>query len=85
MIALGNLFVGPWKLVVTHPKATRGTFENERVELYRLDEDPSEEHDRAAEQPARAAAMLKQLKTWFSETQESATPQPGGWLSSDRN
>lgn len=33
---------GPWKLVVNHPKAMPGRFENEKVELYRLDQDPSE-------------------------------------------
>ena len=74
---------GEWKLVVQHPKATPGTFENEKVELYHLANDPSEETDLAKEQPEKAAAMLKQLKAWYQETQDTATPQPGGWLAED--
>lgn len=71
---------GEWKLVVQHPKARPGTFDNEKVELFHLKDDPSEEHDRAMEEPERTAAMLKQLKDWYAETQETATPQIGGWL-----
>lgn len=71
---------GPWKLVVLHPKARPGTFENETVELYRLDQDPSESVNLAGKHPDQAASMLKQLKQWFAETQATATPQPGGWL-----
>ncbi len=71
---------GPWKLVVTHPGARPGTFENERVELYRLDNDLTEQHDLAAEHPDRAAAMLARLKAWFADTQDGVTPQPGGWM-----
>ena len=70
---------GPWKLVVNHPKARKGSFENEQVELYRLDQDPSEKTDLAGEQPDRAAAMLKRLKAWYADTQRTATPQLGGW------
>ncbi|MAB91070.1 MAG: hypothetical protein CMJ90_16685, partial [Planctomycetes bacterium] len=71
---------GPWKLVVQHPKAKPGTFANEQVELFRLDKDISEKTNLAATEPKRAAAMLKQLKAWYAETQETATYQPGGWL-----
>lgn len=71
---------GPWKLVVRHPGAAPGTFGNETVELYHLNNDPGETTDLSAEHPDRAAAMLRQLQTWFAETQDSATPQPGGWL-----
>jgi arylsulfatase A-like enzyme len=42
---------GPWKLVVQHPGARKSSFENEQVELYRLDQDPSEKTDLAGEQP----------------------------------
>ena len=28
--------------------------------------------------------MLKQLKDWFADTQRTATPQPGGWLESNK-
>ena len=71
---------GPWKLVVLHPKAKPGTFENERVELYRLDNDLAERNNLAARHPERTASMLAQLKAWFAQTQKNATPQPGGWL-----
>lgn len=71
----------PWKLVVLHPKAKAGTFENEKVELYRLDQDPGEEKDLAKAEPQQAATMLAQLKAWFADTQATGTKQPGGWLS----
>ncbi len=71
---------GPWKLVVQHPKSPPGTFENETVELYRLDTDLREENDLAEVEPARAAAMLARLKAWDAEVRNGATPQPGGWL-----
>ncbi len=71
---------GPWKLVVLHPKAKPGTFENEKVELYHLRRDPSETTDLAATYPDRAATMLASLKQWYAETQKDATPQVGGWL-----
>ena len=71
---------GPWKLVVTHPKAQPGTFENERLALFRLDQDPSEKQDLAAAHKDRAAQMLEQLKNWYAEVSASSPPQPGGWL-----
>ena len=71
---------GNWKLVVQHPQAKPGTFENERLELYKLDEDPSEKNDLAKQQPQQAAKMLSQLKAWYADTQATATPQIGGWL-----
>lgn len=71
---------GPWKLVVLHPKAKPGTFENEKVELYRLDRDLAETTDLATEHPEQAAAMLAKWKAWFADTQATMTPQPGGWL-----
>lgn len=75
---------GVWKLVVQHPKAKPGTFENERVELFRLDRDPSEKTDLSKRQPERAAKMLKRLKAWYANTQETSTKQPGGWLAKER-
>jgi len=70
---------GSMKLVVQHPQAKPGTFENERVELYDLALDPKEQNDLAAARPEQAAELLAQLKAWFAETQETATAQPGGW------
>ena len=71
---------GPWKLVVQHPKAKPGTFENEAIELFNLTNDEGEKTNLAARQAERAAAMLKQLKAWYADTQEAASPQPGGWI-----
>ena len=68
-----------WKLVVNHPKAKPGTFDNEQVELYHLDQDPGETQGLAQQQPARTQAMLRRLKGWFANTQRTATPQLGGW------
>jgi arylsulfatase A len=70
---------GPWKLVVNHPRARKGSFENERVELYRLDHDPSEKTDLADKEADRTAAMLTRLKAWYADTKRTATPQLGGW------
>lgn len=72
---------GPWKLVVQHPKSRPGTFENERVELYHLPTDLAEQTNVADQHVDTAAAMSNDLKVWYAETQKSATPQPGGWLS----
>jgi arylsulfatase A len=71
-----------WKLVVNHPKAKPGSFDNERVSLYRLDRDPSETIDLAGGEPEQTQIMLAQLKAWYADTQHSATSQPGGWLNS---
>ena len=70
---------GPWKLVVNHPKAKPGSFDNEQVELYHLDQDPAEKNDLAASEPEQAKALLARLKAWYADTQRTATPQTGGW------
>ncbi len=75
---------GPWKLVVQHPGAKPGTFDNESIELFNLAKDESEKNNLAAEQPERAATMLRQLKTWYADTQKTASPQPGGWIRKPR-
>ena len=74
---------GIWKLIVQHPDAKEGTFENEAIELYRLDRDLSEANDLAQTQPKRSAKMLAQLKAWYADTERTRTPQPGGWLNTD--
>lgn len=71
---------GPWKLVVNHPGAAPGTFDNEQVELYRLDTDPGEQRDLAAAEPRQAVRMLARLKRWYAECMATATRQEGGWL-----
>ena len=71
---------GDWKLVVQHPKADPGTFQNERVELYRLSSDLGEQNNLASTNQQVRDRMLGQLKAWFDETQATATSQQGGWL-----
>ena len=73
---------GPWKLVVQHPGAAPGTFENPKLELFQLAEDPSEKTNLAASQPERAAEMHRRVQAWHAETSASAPPQPGGWIPS---
>lgn len=70
---------GLWKLVVQHPGATPGTFGNPKLELFRLDEDPSEQYNLASNQPERAAEMHRRLQEWCAETIASAPAQKGGW------
>lgn len=70
---------GPWKLVVKHPRAQPGSFQNEQIELYQLDRDPAEQTDLAADEPSRVQAMHRHLRAWYADTQRTATPQPGGW------
>lgn len=73
---------GRWKLVVQHPGAAPGTFENSQLELFQLEEDPGEKINLASSQPERAAAMHRRLQAWHAETSASAPPQKGGWLAS---
>lgn len=68
-----------WKLVIQHPQATPGTFENPRPELYNLAADPGETTNLAGQHRERTSQMLKQLKAWYADTQATATSQPGGW------
>lgn len=70
---------GPWKLVVNHPKAKPGTFENETVELYRLDRDPAERTNLAAQEAGKVAEFLARLKVWYADVKRTGTPQAGGW------
>ncbi|TWT91557.1 sulfatase-like hydrolase/transferase [Stieleria varia] len=70
---------GDWKLVVHHPKASPGTFQNPKLELYHLRMDPAEKVDLASEQPERTAKLWQQFQSWYAETQSTATPQLGGW------
>ena len=70
---------GPWKLIVTHPGAKPGTFENEKTILYNLIDDPGEKSDVKHEHHNRTFRMLQQLKKWYAEVTREATVQPGGW------
>lgn len=43
-------------------------FEDQRVELYDLIEDPGETYDLAEDEPAPAGSLLRELRTWRAET-----------------
>ena len=71
---------GPWKLVVQHPDAPEGTYENETAELYNLEGDLVESTDLAEEMPGRVSTMLAALHDWLADTKRTRTPQPRSWL-----
>ncbi|MEM6691627.1 MAG: sulfatase-like hydrolase/transferase [Planctomycetota bacterium] len=71
---------GDWKLVVQHPNADAGTFQNAKVELYDLALDPSEESNLITSHPDVATEMHNRLKAWYADTTSTAPEQPGGWL-----
>jgi arylsulfatase A len=71
---------GPWKMVVEHPKATPGTFENKAVALYNLDQDVGETTDLSTQYPDRTSTMLEQITKKYHEVMDTSTRQPGGWL-----
>ena len=51
---------GDWKLVVIGPHLTEeGAVESSRLELFRLDEDPLERHDVAADHPDVVARLTE--------------------------
>lgn len=70
---------GPWKVIVQHPQAKPGSFENETVELYHLPRDPAEQTNLAKQERDCTATMLRKLKDWYADTQRNATKQPGDW------
>ena len=55
---LNALRIGPWKIVTANPNNPRGLHP---VELYNLDEDPSEHRNLAPEQPAKTEELLRLL------------------------
>ena len=68
---------GTWKVIVKHPKAQPGSFDNEQVELFNLNDDPKEQVDVSKANPEKTHKLLSQLKTWYADTQKTATAQPG--------
>ncbi len=50
-------------------------YEDDRHELYNLQDDPSEQHDLASEQPDRARQLAEQLRTWLDSV-AAQYPQP---------
>ena len=70
---------GDWKLVVLHPKAKPGSFQNSKRELYNLAKDPSEKKNVIGKHSELAASMHKKLLEWYDDTQATMTKQPGGY------
>ncbi len=72
-----------WKLV-----ATPGTFNAEdlvtsatdpKMELYDIEADPAESHDRAREEPQRLTALRAEYERWFADVKATRGMQPG-WI-----
>jgi arylsulfatase A-like enzyme len=67
----GAVRMGPWKLVER--------YEDGRVHLYNLDDDPGERHDVAEGHPSRVADMKDRLHAWYREVgAQFLRPLPGG-------
>ncbi|MCB1119994.1 MAG: sulfatase-like hydrolase/transferase [Verrucomicrobiae bacterium] len=71
---------GPWKLVVEHPDAKPGTYDNEKISLFNLDKDLGEKTDVSKTYPDRTRQMVSRVKDWLADVNGTATRQPGGWL-----
>lgn len=68
---------GDWKLIEN--------FEDDRVELYNLREDPGEEHERAGPMPERADTLRQRLRQWRQSVGAAMpSPNPGFQPASDR-
>lgn len=59
---------GPWKLVLLRAAADREWLGRNEVELYDLRNDPTEQHDVRAENPAVAAELQAALDAWQKNT-----------------
>ena len=66
----GAIRIGDWKLIER--------YEDGRVHLYQLDEDPGELVDRAASEPQRTAAMRQRLHAWYREVDARFLRQRAG-------
>jgi arylsulfatase A-like enzyme len=65
----GAVRAGNWRLVEF--------YEDDRVELYNLEDDPAESRDLAASEPARRDELLAQLRDWRQEVgAQMPTPNP---------
>jgi arylsulfatase A-like enzyme len=61
---LSSLVEGRWKLIYR--------WEDQTIQLFDLEEDPGEEHDRATEFPAVAENLRHRLLAWVAETDRHA-------------
>jgi arylsulfatase len=67
MFGCRALYHRGWKAVTYHPiQSSRRSFDEDRWELYHVDEDPSECVDLAAEQPGRLEELVKR---WWAEAE----------------
>jgi arylsulfatase B len=87
---------GDWKLVVTGPNLANPKADNSKRKrlLFRLDRDPNEQNDLAAEEPQRVAAMFAKAKAFrelqpadgvppYSEGQNEPFTPPAEWRMPD--
>lgn len=58
---------GDWKLVTKYFADTDGSLKVDDIELYDLSEDPAELLNRAADQPERVSAMIRDWNEWAQE------------------
>ncbi|MGO8898882.1 MAG: sulfatase-like hydrolase/transferase, partial [Isosphaeraceae bacterium] len=63
----GAIRLGDWKLIEF--------YEDNRIELYNLEQDPGEQHDLAATEPGRASELRQQLHAWRA-AQRATMPKP---------
>jgi len=67
---VSSILAGEWKLLKY--------YEGDKVELYRLGQDPREERDLAAKEPGRAAMLRRRLEEWLrSVNAQLPQPSPG--------
>lgn len=65
MLGSRGIWENGWKAAAIHaPLSGRGNFDQDRWELYHVDEDRSESKDLAAEHPEKLQALIE---TWFQE------------------
>jgi len=64
---------GPWKLTWVRAPEDRALLKGPATELYDVTNDPGEQHERSAAEPAKAARLMHELQLW-----NRAHPEPGG-------
>lgn len=69
MLGTRGIWQDGWKAAAIHvPLSSTGHFDQDRWQLYHVDEDRSESKDLAAEQPERLKALVA---TWFDEAEKN--------------
>ena len=67
----GAIREGDWKLVEW--------YENDKLELFNLKNDPAETKNHAGAQPAKAKALREKLDAWRKETDAKAPTKNPDW------